>query len=152
MDDTRYLVCSALLISIVVSLINPLLKLYSLLRFLFKIFHGVQTANQLADGVRSFEEMPGPKGIPLLGDLISFLMASSYFKERMAALKSAFKRYGPVIKRTVLGHTVVFIEDPKDVETVFKADGRYPRRPDDIVKPFRVYFKSRKMPTLLGSL
>ena len=70
----------------------------------------------------------------------------------MAALKSAFKRYGPVFKRTILGHTVVSIEDPKDVETVFKADGRYPRRPDDIVKPFRVYFKSRKMPTLLVSL
>ena len=81
MDDTLYLVCSALLISIVVSLINPLVKLYSLLRFLFKIFHGAQTANQLADGVRSFEEMPWPKGIPLLGDLISFLMASSEIKK-----------------------------------------------------------------------
>jgi len=96
--------------------------------------------------------MPGPKGLPLLGDLISFLMEGTEFKERMAALESAFKRYGPVFKRTILGRTIVFIEDPKDVEIVFKADGRYPMRPDVLFKPVKVYFESREMPTFLGSL
>lgn len=152
MDNTFNVVCSALLISVVVWWINPFGKLYNLLILLFKSLYGAETTNR-ADGVRCFEEMPGPEGLPYFGDVINYLKtSSSEFKEQMAALKSNFEKYGPVFKRTVMGKTIVCIKDPKDVETVFKADGKYPRRPDEIFKPVKLYFKSRKKPTFIGSL
>lgn len=146
MDDmyTLYFFVSALLISTVAWLLNPFGKLCSVLSHLFK-------SPQTGHHARSFEEMPGPKGLPYFGDVINYLKTSE-FKDQMATLKSNFEKYGPVFKRTVMGKTIVCIKDPKDVETVFKADGKYPRRPDEIFKPVKLYFKSRKKPTFIGSL
>ena len=150
MEDTLYFVCSALLISTVVWLLNPFGKLYNLLSYLFKRSHDQQTAN-LSDGVRSFEEMPGPKGLPYFGDVINYLKAPG-FKELMKALQCDFEKYGPIFKRTVMGRRIVFIKDPNDVEAVMKADGKYPIRPNQNLKPFEVYLKSRKKPLGIGNL
>ena len=57
------------------------------------------------------------------------------FDEQMAALRNAFAKYGPIFKKTVMGRTIVFFEDPSDVEAVFKAD--------DLFKPQREYMNSR---------
>lgn len=150
MDNTLYLFCSALLISTLVWLLNPFGKLYSLLRYLFKLFHDPQTAN-LADGVRSFDEMPGPKGLPYFGDVINYLKTSE-FKEQMTALENDFAKYGPIFKKTIMGKTIVSVKHPTDVETVFKAEGKYPLRPGQSTKIFLEYQKSRNLPQGLVGL
>ena len=145
MDEALYLVCSALLISIAVWLLNPFGKLSSILSFLLGTDY---KSADLSEGVRPFEQLPGPKGLPYFGDLINYLKTSGEFKTQMAALKSSFEKYGPIFKRTIMGRTMVFVQDPRDVEIVFKADGRYPVRPKRAIKVSEVYRKSRNRPPL----
>ena len=100
---------------------------------------------ELPDGVRSFDDMPGPKGWPFFGDIFSYLKDAD-FKQQIAQLKSNFAKYGPIFKMTILGRTVVLIQDPEDVEIVIKADGRYPMRPKLVFKVDEEYSKSRGRP------
>ena len=149
MDDPLALICSALLISIVVWFLNPLAKLCTLLSFLLRGDTGSH-ANHSQE-VRSFEEMPGPKGLPFVGDLINYLRKTK-FKPRMAMLQTSFEKYGPIFKRTIMGRTIVAIQDPRDVEIVFKAEGRYPERPGALFKISECYRKSRNLPKQVTEL
>ena len=66
--------------------------------------------------------------------------------QQAALLKSNFAKYGPIFKRTIMGRTVVSIQNPEDVEIVIKADGRYPMRPKLVFKVDEEYSKSRGRP------
>ena len=112
------------------------------MRILFFLNSG---SAKLPDGVRSFDDMPGPKGWPFFGDIFSYLKDAD-FKQQIAQLKSNFAKYGPIFKMTILGRTVVLIQDPKDVEIVIKADGRYPMRPKQGLTALEKYMKSRGRP------
>ena len=146
MYEALYKVCSVLFISIVIWFLNPFEKLQNLLRYLLK------RNTDLPEGVRSFNEIPGPRGLPYFGDDAVSFVKTVKFDEQMAALRNAFTKYGPIFKRTVMGRTIVFFEDPSDVEAVFKGDGRFPVRSDDLFKPQREYMNSRKLPEGLASL
>ena len=147
MDEGLYMVCSALLISIVIWLLNPFETLQNLFRYLLK------SDTDLPEGVRSFDEIPGPWGLPYFGDdVFSFVTRTVKFDEQMAALRNAFAKYGPIFKKIVMGRRVVFFEDPSDVEAVFKGDGRFPVRSDDLFKPQKEYMNSRKLPEGLASM
>ncbi|XP_078380883.1 cytochrome P450 10-like isoform X2 [Oculina patagonica] len=148
MDEALYLVCSALLISIVVWLLNPFGKLHNFLSYLLRRDNGPHS--NLSEGVRSFDEMPGPKGLPYFGDVINYLK-NFEFKAQMAELKNSFEKYGPIFKRTIMGRTIVFIQDPRDVEIVFKADGKYPVRATRSTAGV-MYRKSRNRPQGVGAL
>ena len=142
MDEALYIVCSVLIIPIVMWLLQPFEKLQNLLK----------SNTDLPEGVRSFDEIPGPWGLPYFGnDAFSFVKRVT-FDEQMAALREAFEKYGPIFKKTVMGRTIVFFEDPNDVEAVFKGDGRFPVRSDDLLRPQREYMNSRKLPEGLASL
>ncbi|CAH3104927.1 unnamed protein product [Porites lobata] len=138
MDDSLYLFCSGLVIAALVWLFNPFRKLESLM------------GAKLPDGVRSFDDMPGPKGWPLFfGDIFSYLKDAD-FKQQIAQLKSNFAKYGPIFKMTIFGRTVVLIQDPEDVEIVIKADGRYPMRPKQALTALEKYMKSRGRPKTIA--
>lgn len=149
MDDVLSLVCSALLISIVVWLLNPLAKLLTLLSYLLRGDTGSHASH--SEGVRSFEEMPGPKGLPFFGDLINYIRKTK-FKPQMAMLQTSFEKYGPIFKTTIMGKTIVSIQDPRDVEIVFKADGKHPIRPMEILKIGESYRESRNLPKAVAVL
>jgi hypothetical protein len=95
--------------------------------------------------------MPGPKGLPYFGDVINYLRTTE-FKPQMATLQTSFEEYGPIFKRTILGRTIVSVQDPKDVEIVFKADGKYPVRPGQVDKVGNRYKKSRNLPETVAAL
>ena len=144
MDDALSLVCLGLMMSIVVWLLNPLAKLHTILSYLLRGDTG-SNANH-SEGVRSFEEMPGPQGLPFFGDVINYLRTTE-LKKRIAALQTSFQEYGPIFKRKVMGRILVFVQDPRDVEIVFKADGKYPMRPEDGgARVDQTYKKSRNLP------
>ena len=141
MDDSLYLFCSGLVIAALIWLFNPFGKLESLIGCLLN-----SGSAKLPDGVRSFDDMPGPTGWPFFGDIFSYLKDAD-FKQRIEQLKSNFAKYGPIYKRTILGRNVVLIQDPRDVETVIKADGRCPMRPkQSLLKAVEEYSKSRGIP------
>ncbi|KAH9500868.1 hypothetical protein Btru_073203 [Bulinus truncatus] len=82
--------------------------------------------------VRPFEDIPGPKGIyqwPLIGSLLHYKPFSGFSSETLHELiDHMHETYGPVFKMR-LGATSVLICDPKDIETVYRHEGRYPIRP-----------------------
>ena len=145
MDEAFYVACSALFISIVIWLLNPFEKLQNVLNYVLK------RDTDLPEGVRPFDEIPGPRGVPYFGDVLSFVKTYE-FDEQMAALQNAFAKYGPIFKKTVMGRSIVFFENPSDVEAVFKGDGRFPIRSDDLFKPQKEYMNNRKLPEGLASL
>lgn len=146
MYEALYMVCSALFILVVIWLLNPFEKLQNFLRYLIK------SNTDLPEGVRSFDEIPRPWGLPYFGDDAFSFAKTVKFDEQMAALRDAFAKYGPIFKKTVMGRTIVFFGNPSDVEAVFKGDGRFPVRSDDLFKPQREYMNSRKLPEGLASL
>ncbi|XP_059155785.1 probable cytochrome P450 12e1, mitochondrial [Physella acuta] len=88
------------------------------------------TTDQLE--VRPFEEIPGPRGPyqwPVIGTLLLFKPFSQYTAETVHKMVDAmFQRYGPVVKLQ-LGKQVIMACDPKDIETVFRNEGKFPHRP-----------------------
>ena len=67
---------------------------------------------ELPDGVRSFDDMPGPKGWPFFGDIFSYLKDAD-FKQQIAQLKSNFAKYGPIFKMTIFGEDCCFNTRPR---------------------------------------
>lgn len=141
---------SALLILLVVWVINSLDKLHLLVNYALRGDSGMGA--DLSGGVLSLDKMPGPKGWPILGDVLSYLRNSD-FKAMMTELQDLFDKYGSVFKRKLGGFTVVYVKDPKDVEVVFKADGKYPTRtPFGSMEVDRKYRRSRNLPQSMAVL
>ncbi|PFX18324.1 cytochrome P450 27C1-like [Stylophora pistillata] len=147
MDDTLYFVITALLFSVVIWLLNPFGKLFNLLRHLFNDAQG-----DIPDGVRPFEQLPGPKGLPYFGNVLNHIKTTSDFNLLLKDRLENFEKYGPIFKRTVMGRTMVFIKNPTDVEAVFRGDGTYPMRPETTFRAQKEYMISKKLPEGLTTL
>ncbi|XP_055893680.1 probable cytochrome P450 12a5, mitochondrial [Biomphalaria glabrata] len=90
---------------------------------------GVATNQEQA---KSFEEVPGPKGIhlwPVLGPILMYKPFTKFTSENNQLLfDSLIDKYGPVVKLR-LSELSVLISDPKDIERVFQNEGQYPTNP-----------------------
>ncbi|XP_059176944.1 probable cytochrome P450 12a5, mitochondrial [Physella acuta] len=84
------------------------------------------------DEVKPFEEIPGPKGIyniPFVGSVLHFKPFGKFTPQTTHKLiDSLHEKYGPVV-RVQLGRKCVLLEDIKDIEAVFRNEGKYPNRP-----------------------
>ena len=78
-------------------------------------------------GGRPFEDMPGPK--KSLKSIVNFYRKSEGLTKTYKLNQSLFAKYGPIFKENMLGFNAVHIMDPDDFERVFRAEGKYPRRP-----------------------
>lgn len=133
-SDLQYLICVALVIGIAAWILDPVEKLLQLRR---KLHRGAN------DRCRSFAEIPGPRGLPFLGTALHYIKNPS--TERLMIHKRYFEQYGPIYKETIMGKTIVYVHDPKDAETVYKAEGKYPKRVIPQFKAIEKYYKSRNM-------
>ena len=79
-----------------------------------------------------FDEIPGPRG--RFATAVQFYRQSDRFTKFHKLTQQLFKDYGPIYKENVTG--AVHIMEPADIETVFRAEGKYPYRPplDGMVK------------------
>ena len=84
-----------------------------------------------------FDQIPGPQGRYAIA--IEFYRQSDGFAKFYKIPEKLFKVYGPVFKQYVTDKTpVVHIMEPTDFETVYRAEGKYPRRsPLDCLVKFR---------------
>ena len=99
--------------------------------------------------VLSFDEIPGPQG--RLRTALAFYRQSEGFRKQHKLSEKLFSEYGPIFKENVTETTsVVHIREPKDFETVFRAEGKFPKRtPLDFLEEYR---RRRGMPPGLESL
>ena len=91
---------------------------------------------------KPISEMPGPKGLPIIGNLLGALKGGGLAKKFHLYVKKQHETYGPIYKESVgPAFSGVMISDPKDIEHLFRHDGRYPRRTD--ILPWTEYRKLR---------
>ena len=97
----------------------------------------------------SLDEIPGPQG--RLSTAIAFYRQSEGFRKLHKLMEKLFDEYGPIFKEDVTEKTpVVHVMEPKDFETVFRAEGKYPKRtPLDFVEE---YNRRRGLPPGLGNM
>lgn len=137
MEVDLYLIFVALLIVITAWILDPIQTLLQLLR---KMRDGGNT------NCCSFADIPGPSGLPFVGRALHYIKNSTTLKEFLIMHgRTYFQQYGPIYKETIMGKTVVYISDPKDAETVYKAEGKYPKRVIPQFKAIEKYYKSKNM-------
>ncbi|XP_015116287.1 cytochrome P450 302a1, mitochondrial [Diachasma alloeum] len=81
---------------------------------------------------RPFEEIPGPKSLPLIGTLHRYLpLIGDYsFKKLHKTGAKKLSEYGPLVREEIVpGVHMVLVFKPDDIAEVFKSEvGRYPER------------------------
>ncbi|KAJ8041177.1 Cytochrome P450 27C1 [Holothuria leucospilota] len=86
--------------------------------------------------VKTYEEIPGPEGWPLLGTLGTYLFGKGL--SRLYEHQIEFtKRYGPIWKERLGSLEIVNLAKPELVEVLYRNDSKYPTRLD--LKPWKVY-------------
>lgn len=86
---------------------------------------------EVTKNVKSFEEIPGPKGLPFLGSFFKYLpIIGDYDVKRLHIIgKKKFMAYGPLVREKVLGQTIVWVFRPEDIAEIFKSEyGKIPAR------------------------
>ncbi|XP_028968072.1 uncharacterized protein LOC100906274 [Galendromus occidentalis] len=81
--------------------------------------------------VRPFEEIPGPQPLPIVGNIWRYILPFGGFDITKMHLNAAkLKReFGNLVREKVVAdRTLVHVFDPRDIETVFRNEGRYPTR------------------------
>ena len=99
---------------------------------------------QLPKDVRAFSKIPGPRGLPWFGSVIQHIMNAKSI-QHACIKKKLFEQYGPIFKETVMGKTHVYIQSPADLEAVFKAEGKFPKRSTDVMLTLKEYFRARNV-------
>ena len=81
---------------------------------------------------KSFDEMPGPKGLPLIGTLLDYskdLGGGMRGYQRMHEMQQQrAQQYGPIFREKIFNRQTVTISNPNDVEYLFRNEGKWPRR------------------------
>lgn len=82
--------------------------------------------------LKPFSEMPGPKNVPILGNMFGFKApdTGTDLKEVIRIQEHLWKEHGDLIRlEVVTREPVVFIFDPDLTEKVYRASGSQPLRP-----------------------
>ena len=78
--------------------------------------------------VRPFEEIPGPG--KSFWSIVEFYRKTKGFTKPYKMHDVMFAKYGPIYKEELLGRPTVHLMDPNDFGKVFRAEGKYPKRPN----------------------
>ena len=106
-------------------------------------------APETDDGcVRLYDDIPAPPNFKF--NLQSFAQGYRIYKMSEGATKfykvasMQFGVYGPIYKQPLAAGSdrVIHVMDPSDFETVFRAEGKYPRRPP--IEAWKEYERRRK--------
>lgn len=109
----------------------PVIYLKDVVLFLIQKSTLLRVRSLSSDACKDFDEIPGPKSLPLIGTLYQYLpVFGKYQFDRLHRNGlSKLCQYGPVVREDIVpGVSVVWIFRPEDVETLYRHEGRYPER------------------------
>lgn len=89
------------------------------------------TTTNRSQGLKPFESIPGPKGLPLIGNIWRYLPIIGDYDVNDLFKNAQFNRskYGPIVRERVSDKlTIVHLFDPDDIESLFRQDGGHPNR------------------------
>ncbi|XP_072396930.1 cytochrome P450 302a1, mitochondrial [Diabrotica undecimpunctata] len=81
--------------------------------------------------LHDFKSIPGPKSLPAIGTLYQYfpVIGNYRFDELPLNGLKKYNKYGPIVREEIVpGVNVVWLFDPKDIETLFRQEGKYPQR------------------------
>ncbi|KAK7114680.1 cytochrome P450 27C1-like [Littorina saxatilis] len=78
--------------------------------------------------VRSFDEMPGPKGYPVVGTLLEYFRKENHGRMHEIQRRN-HRQYGTIFKEPFGPAKNVCVADPSIVEEILRSEGPYPNRP-----------------------
>ncbi|XP_019623431.1 PREDICTED: LOW QUALITY PROTEIN: probable cytochrome P450 49a1 [Branchiostoma belcheri] len=103
---------------------------------------------------RPFEEIPGPKGspLPVIGTALDYSPFGQFpMKTKlMESFKERTKTYGNIYREKIGPMDLVVISDPKEIERLFRNEGRYPERQP--LLSVEIYRELKKLPAGIVNL
>ena len=96
------------------------------------VIRSVQTQTVEDVPAKSFNDIPGPKGLPVIGTFIDYVRDQGQGVRgytRMHVMQQLrVQQYGEIYREKILNHETVTISNPDDVEFLFRNEGKYPVR------------------------
>ena len=86
---------------------------------------------QNSEPAKPYSEIPTKKGLPLLGNLLELTSNDNRYKVHKMT-RRRFEELGLIFKERFVPSLpeMVIIGDPRDVEAVFRSEGKWPNRPN----------------------
>ena len=93
--------------------------------------------------IKSLDEIPGPKPIPILGSAYKVFLSSKPIGKRVLELQlKNFKDFGPIVRSTAPGGSAVLgIYNPSDAEKIYRCEPKFPKR---IISPLFSYYRQTR--------
>ncbi|XP_013406758.1 cytochrome P450 10 [Lingula anatina] len=93
---------------------------------------------------RPFHEIPGPKGLPIVGTLFDYIKKDGFGLNRLFKVQQTrSQEYGPIYREKLATVESIVISDPIEYSKVVRADGKYPQRTE--LLPIMHYRKQKGM-------
>ncbi|XP_061192018.1 cytochrome P450 10-like [Saccostrea echinata] len=103
-----------------------------------------QKTNIQTSSVKSFDNIPGPKGLPVVGTLFDYMKKDGFrFNKMFEAYRQRALQFGPIFKENIANISTVVISDPVEYNKVIRVDGKFPER--HLMEPWHHYRELKKL-------
>nr|QST15036.1 CYP302A1 protein [Diaphanosoma celebensis] len=85
----------------------------------------LQTSREL----KPFEDIPGPKALPGIGNLWRYFIGEYSFERLYQTGLKKYEQFGPLVREEILpGVNLLHLFSPEDIQHMYQIEGQYPSR------------------------